>query len=463
MTRPMADIPSGAVPPQTHVQSADERAARGRALRATQPREQQAVWTPPANRRDPVEILIEQGESRLPNLLPLRYARMKVSPFAFFRGGAAVMAEDLAGTPATGLQVQACGDCHLLNFGGFATPERRLVFDLNDFDETAVAPWEWDLKRLATSFIVATLDILDKDARIDLAQSVVRSYRETMARIADTPVLEAWYGGVLLDSEAKAQDIGIGAAALRKAVGFLTHPAIAPLGHGGGAQPRIEDSPPLVFHAPEPEAQAFRAAAEALYADYLNSLYLAPRVLLDRFRLVDVAYKVVGIGSVGTLCGMMLLVSGSGEALYLQFKEATRSVLEARPGSSSFSHHGERVVRGQRVLQAASDILLGYGNGPTGRHIYVRQLRDAKVKPQLETMTPRHFRHYAETCGEVLARAHARTADAVVLSAYLGKSPTLDEAIGAFAHAYAKQTESDHAALQQAIKDGRLPDIAQDS
>jgi uncharacterized protein (DUF2252 family) len=463
MTHAMAELPSGAVPAQTHIQSIDERAARGRALRALQPREQQAIWKAPANRRDPIEILIEQGESRLPNLLPLRYTRMKVSPFAFFRGGAAVMTEDLAGTPATGLQVQACGDCHLLNFGGFATPERRLVFDINDFDETAVAPWEWDLKRLAASFVLATFDILDKDARIDLAQSVVRSYRETMARIADTPVLEAWYGGLLLDSEAKAQDIGIGAASLRKAVGFLTHPAIVPLGHGDGPQPRIKDSPPLVFHAPEPDAPAFRAAAEAMYADYLNSLYLAPRVLLARFRLVDVAYKVVGIGSVGTMCGVMLLVSGSGEALYLQFKEATCSVLEAHAGSSPFRHHGERVVRGQRLLQAASDFLLGYGDGPTGRHIYVRQLRDAKVKPQLETMTPKHFRRYAEACGEVLARAHARTADAVVLSAYLGKSTILDEAIGAFAHAYAKQTESDHGALQQAIKAGRLPDAAQDS
>jgi len=463
MTAAMAELPPGAVPVQTHIESVDERASRGRALRTLRPRSEQAAFEPSARRRDPVEILIEQGESRLPNLLPLRYTRMKVSPFAFFRGGAAVMTADLAGTPATGLQVQACGDCHLLNFGGFATPERRLVFDINDFDETSVAPWEWDLKRLATSFVLATLDILDKDGRIDLAESVARGYRETMARIADTPLLEAWYGGVLLDSETRAQDIGIGAAALRKAVGFLTHPAIVPLGHGGGPQPRIQDSPPLVFHAPEAEAQAFRLGAEVMYADYLNSLYLAPRVLLERFRLADVAYKVVGVGSVGTLSGVLLLLSGNGEALYLQFKEATRSVLEPHAGSSPFGHHGERVVRGQRLLQAASDILLGYGNGPTGRHIYVRQLRDAKVKPQLETMTPRHFRRYAETCGEVLARAHARTADAVVLSAYMGKSTTLDEAIGAFAQSYARQTESDHSALQQAIKAGRLPDAAQDS
>lgn len=452
-----------AVPEQSHILPIADRIARGRALRERQPRANHAVWSPAANRRDPVEILIEQGASRLPGLLPLRYSRMKVSPFAFFRGGAAVMTADLAGTAASGLRVQACGDCHLLNFGGFATPERRLVFDINDFDETAVAPWEWDLKRLATSFVLATLDILDKEARIDLAQTVARSYRETMARIAGLPVLEAWYGGLVLDSESKAQDIGIGAASLRKAVGFLTHPAIVSLGHGDGPQPRIEDSPPLIFHAPELEAQAFRAAAESMYAGYLSSLYLAPRVLLERFRLVDVAYKVVGVGSVGTLCGVMLLLSGSREALYLQFKEAARSVLEAHAGASPFGHSGERVVRGQRLLQAASDSLLGYGDGPTGRHIYFRQLRDAKVKPQLETMLPKHFRHYADTCGEVLARAHARTADAVVLSAYLGKSSAIDEAIGSFAHAYAKQTESDHAVLLQAIKAGRLPDAAQDS
>lgn len=452
-----------AVPQQTHILPIADRIERGRALRERQPRESHAFWKPAANRRDPVDILIEQGGSRLPDLLPLRYSRMKVSPFAFFRGGAAVMTADLAGTSASGLRVQACGDCHLLNFGGFATPERRLVFDINDFDETAVAPWEWDLKRLAASFVLATLDILAKDARIDLAQTVARSYRETMARIAEVPVLEAWYGGLMLDSESKAQDIGIGAASLRKAVGFLTHPAIVAMGHGGGPQPRIKDSSPLVFHARESEAQAFRAAAESMYAGYLNSLYLAPRVLLERFRLVDVAYKVVGVGSVGTMCGVMLLLSGSGEALYLQFKEAARSVLEAHAGASPFRHSGERVVRGQRLLQAASDSLLGYGDGPTGRHIYFRQLRDAKVKPQLETMLPKHFRHYAETCGEVLARAHARTGDAVVLSAYLGKSAAADEAIGSFALAYAKQTESDHAVLLQAIKAGRLPDTAQDS
>jgi uncharacterized protein (DUF2252 family) len=459
----MNDTIAGALPPQTHTQSIDERAVHGRALREQARRRDHAEWNARKSRRDPVEILIEQGESRLPNLLPLRYSRMKTSPFAFLRGGAAVMTEDLARTPATGLTVQAGGDCHLLNFGGFATPERRLVFDINDFDETAVGPWEWDLKRLATSFVVATLDILDKDGRIDLAQTVARRYRETMASIAETPVLDSWYRGMVLDTEDKAAAIGVGAAALRKAVGFLTHAPIVSLSHRSGPEPRIDDAPPLVYHPGASDAAAFYAATKTMLRGYRASLTPERQTLLDRYRLADAAYKVVGVGSVGTLCGVLLMVSGSGEALYLQFKEATRSVFEAYAGASPYQHHGERVVRGQRLLQAASDILLGFAKGPTGRHIYVRQLRDAKIKPQLETMTPKHFQRYAETCGEVLARAHARTADAVVLSAYLGNNTTFDEAIGSFAHAYAKQTEEDHAALLKAVKDGRLPTADQDS
>jgi len=459
----MTDTLTGALPPQTHTQSIDERAAQGRALRDHVRRRDQGEWKAHKKRRDPIEILIEQGESRLPNLLPLRYSRMKTSPFAFLRGGAAVMTEDLAAMPSTGLTVQSGGDCHLLNFGGFATPERHLVFDINDFDETAVGPWEWDLKRLATSFVVATLDILDKDTRIGLAQTVARRYRETMADIAALPVLDSWYRGMLIESQDKAAAIGVGAASLRKAVNFLTHAPIVSLSHGSGPEPRIIDTPPLVYHPAESDAAAFNAAIRTMLKGYRASLTPERQTLLDRYRMADAAFKVVGVGSVGTLCGVLLMVSGSGEALYLQFKEATRSVFEAHAGASPYQHHGERVVRGQRLLQAASDILLGFAKGPTGRHIYVRQLRDAKIKPQLETMTSKHFQRYAETCGEVLARAHARTADAVVLSAYLGNNDTFDEAIGAFAQAYAKQTEADHGTLLKAIQDGRLPTADQDS
>ncbi|MFI4998954.1 MAG: DUF2252 domain-containing protein [Reyranellales bacterium] len=460
----MVETHAGALPSQTHTLPIEERIARGRALRDRCLRKDHAAWSAPVERRDPIEILIEQGQSRLPNLLPLRYARMKASPFAFLRGAAAVMAADLASTPATGAVVQAAGDCHCLNFGGFATPERRLAFDINDFDETAIAPWEWDLKRLAASFAVATRDQLDKAARAALAAIVARAYRETMAKVAGMPVLDAWYRALTIDNEDEAEALGIGARDLRKADNVLKHAALLiSIKHSGGATPHIEDEPPLVYHPSPADAPAFQAAVAAMLADYSASLIPERRTLLERYRLADAAYKVVGVGAVGTLCGVLLMVSGDGEALYLQFKEATRSVLEAHAGPSPYAHHGERVVRGQRLLQAAGDILLGFATGPTGRHIYARQLRDAKIKPQLETMSPKNFRRYAATCGEVLARAHSRTADAVVLSAYLGKGTSFDEAIGAFALAYARQTEIDYAALLEAVKSGRLPAADQDS
>jgi uncharacterized protein (DUF2252 family) len=455
---------SGAVPSQTHTLPHDERVARGRALRDRGPRKSHAAWSAPAGRRDPIEILIEQGADRLQNLLPLRYARMKASPFAFLRGSAAIMAADLADTPSTGLLVQAAGDCHCLNFGGFATPERRLAFDINDFDETAVAPWEWDLKRLATSFAVAARDRLDKASRTELAALTARAYRETMAEIAALPVLDAWYRRVTIDDDATASATGVDAQALRKADKALVHAvAMVSIGHSDGAAPRIKDMPPLVYHPDTAHAADFRAAVEAMLADYAATLIPERRALFQRYRLADAAYKVVGVGSVGTLCGVLLMISGEREALYLQFKEAARSVLEAQAGPSPYAHHGERVVRGQRLLQAASDIFLGFATGPTGRHMYVRQLRDAKVQPRIEAMSARTMRRYAAICGEVLARAHARTGDAVVLSAHLGKGPSFDEAIGAFAVRYARQTELDHAALLQAVKDGRLPDAGQDS
>ena len=294
---------------------------------------------------------------------------------------------------------------------------------------------------------------------------MARSYRETMAEIAAMPVLDAWYRALNIDDETTAEAIGIGARAVRKAGTARMHPVeIAAIGHRAGSAPRIDDDPEHgVYHPAPADAAAFRAAVEAGLVDYAESLTPERRTLLQRYRLADAAYKVVGVGAVGTLCGVLLMVSGDGEALYLQFKEATRSVLEAYAGPSPYAHHGERVVRGQRLLQAASDILLGFATGPTGRHLYVRQLRDAKIKPQLETMSPSNFRRYAATCGEVLARAHARTADAVVLSAYLGKSATFDEAIGAFALAYASRPRKDHAALLEAIKVGRLPSAEQDS
>jgi uncharacterized protein (DUF2252 family) len=466
---PMTGQESGRLPPQTHSLSVPERIALGRSLRQRLARRDHAHWKPHDKRRDPIDILIEQGQSRLPDLLPLRYARMKASPFAFLRGAAAVMAADLASTDVSGLRVQAAGDCHCLNFGGFATPERRLAFDINDFDETAVAPFEWDLKRLAASVAVATLDQFDAKAREMLAQAVARAYRATMAKVANHPVLDEWYRALTLDDEQEAQSLGIGDKLLKKADRALRHAVqLIDLRHTGGASPSIEDQLPLVFHPPRNRAAAFRGDVEAMMAEYTTTLTPERQLLLQRYRLADAAYKVVGVGAVGTLCGVVLLVSGDGEELYLQFKEATQSVLEPYAGPSPYSHHGERVVRGQRLIQAASDILLGFAKGPHtpnegARHMYVRQLRDAKVKPVLAEMTARSFLRYAETCGEVLARAHSRTADAVVLSAYLGRREAFDEAIGRFAMAYARQTEQDHDALLKAIKTKRLPDAAGDS
>jgi len=459
----MADVPDP-LPPQTHAQPIKQRAEQGRALREKCKRGDHEGWTAPAHRRDPIDILIEQGKTRLPELLPLRYARMKISPFAFLRGAAAVMASDLSGTPSNGLRVQACGDCHCLNFGGFATPERRLSFDINDFDETSVAPWEWDVKRLATSFVVAALQEFDKATRLDLAQTVARAYREQMAAIATAPVLETWYRVLSLDDTKVAESIGLDPTLVTKADRQLKHrPLLINIEHSGGIDPKLQDKLPDLYHPKPADLTEFQRGVDVMFEQYRESLIPERRVLIERYRFADAAYKVVGVGSVGTLCGVALMVSGDGETLQLQFKEADASVLEAFNQPSPYANHGERVVRGQRLLQAASDILLGFGVGPRGRDFYVRQLRDAKIKPVLDGLPGKNFRRYARTCGEVLARAHARSADAVVMSAYLGNGPSFDEAIGQFALDYAKQTETDHAALLDAIKAGRLPVAPQDS
>src|SRR5690349_2140875 len=411
----MADI-ADPLPFQTHALLVKQREEKGRALRESARRRAHAGWT--VAKRDPIEILIEQDRMRLPELVPLRYARMKASPFAFLRGSAKVMATDLATTPSSGLMVQAAGDCHCLNFGGFATPERRLSFDLNDFDETSVAPWEWDVKRLAASFVVATLQDFDKATRLDLAQTVARAYRGQMAVLAQSPILETWYRVLELDNDKVVESIGLDPAPARKADRELKHrPMLIDIAHSGGATPRLQDKLPDLYHPRPAEAAEFMNAVEELLRQYTQSLIPERRVLIERYRLADAAYKVVGVGSVGTLCGVALMVSGNGETLQLQFKEATASVLEPFSRPSPYANHGERVVRGQRLLQAASDILLGFGTGPRGKDFYVRQLRDAKVKPVLDNLPERNFRRYARTCGDVLARAHARPTDAVGMSA----------------------------------------------
>jgi uncharacterized protein (DUF2252 family) len=450
--------------PQTHTLRKEERIATGKELRKRASRKSHAEWAPPADRPDPVELLIESSQGRIENLIPIRYGRMAASPFAFYRGAAAIMASDLSYTPSTGLRIVICGDCHLLNFGGFATAERRLIFDINDLDEVSIGPWEWDLKRLTASFVIAgrANNFTDADSR-EAALLATQSYRQQMAAYANMTVLQAWYDALdlneiinnMLDKEHKR----FYTKKLQRATDKSAHEKeFAKLAFISGDRPRIIDQPPLIFHTNDIRDNEHRANVERAVADYLTSLSPEKRLVLSRYQLEDVAFKVVGVGSVGTACGIALFVSGSGDSLFLQFKQARQSVLEPYAGTSPYQHAGERVVVGQRVMQAASDMFLGWytGAGELGYHFYVRQLRDVKIKPVVEIMETAELKNYAGLCGRALARAHARSADAAVLSAYMGSGTSFDEALADFSLAYADQNERDHALLLEAIRSGRI-------
>lgn len=438
--------------------SREERLAVGKSLRDKTPRTSHAAWLAPAKRRDPIDILEKSNQDRLPELVPIRYGRMLRSPFTFLRGSAALMAYDIATTPNTGLRVQACGDCHLLNFGLFATPERNLVFDINDFDETLPAPWEWDLKRLATSFVVAAHDQRYSD---DEAQAVavecVRAYREHLRDYSKMSPLEVWYDR--LDAKTliemapdeklrkKREQI---AEKARERVGDQLAPKIAATVAG---RHRLIDQPPVLFHIQEKNVeQRMRDGFEV----YKSSLSDERRVLLERYRLEDFAVKVVGIGSVGTRCMVGLFFSAENHPLLLQIKEACPSVLEPYAGKSNYDNHAQRVVMGQRLMQSSSDIFLGWAKGTRGRDFFVRQLRDMKMSLPIEGATLQQFNIYAEVCGWTLARAHARSGDAATISGYLGKSDRFDQAIGEFAIAYADQNLRDYSALVDAVNSGRV-------
>jgi len=435
------------------------RTEEGRALRARVPRSSHAEWKPGRKRRDPVEIVIESSRGRVPRLVPIRYQRMLQSPFSFFRGAASIMAEDLARTPRSGLRVQACGDSHLLNFGVFATPERRRIFDINDFDETLPAPWEWDVKRLAASMVIAGrhLRFSRRDARA-AAVAAVRSYRRHMAVYAGEPALDAWYARIdavpqlIEDPELRGEY----AHAVRRQKQRDETREHHDLTHRGGRKPRIKSEPPLVYHPGAGDDPRFAGNVEAALRRYRDSLPDERRPLYDRFELCDVAMKVVGVGSVGTVCAVALFLDRNRNPLYLQIKQARASVLEPHAGASRYDNQGERVVVGQRLMQTASDVFLGWTRGDRGRHFYVRQLRDWKVKPALELMRPPNLVRYGEICGWALARAHARTGDAALLSGYLGRNPSFDLAIGRFAVAYAQQNESDYQAFKSAARSGRI-------
>jgi uncharacterized protein (DUF2252 family) len=450
--------------PQTQTKSLEERRALGKALREASPRRAHAAWSVAEDRPDPIDLLIENSRGRLEQLIPIRYGRMAGSPFAFYRGAAAIMAFDLSRTPSSGLNTVVCGDCHLLNFGGFATTERRLIFDINDFDETAIGPWEWDLKRLAASFVIAgrSLGLDAGDCRM-AAVLAVQSYRLRMAEYTGMSVLQVWYDALdlneIIGSMQNKESKRFYQKKLSQATGETAREKeFAKLAFMAGERPRIVDQPPLIFHQADIGEEEIRTRVLKALNRYRLSLLPERRVLIDRYELEDVAVKVVGVGSVGTYCGIALLVSGNGDPLFLQFKQAGNSVLAPYTGLGAVQHQGQRVVIGQRLMQAASDMFLGWytGVGEDRYHFYVRQLRDAKIKPVIEIMDGSQLKNYAGLCGRALARAHARSADPVVLTAYMGKSSALEEALADFSVAYADQNERDHAALLQAIKSSRV-------
>jgi uncharacterized protein (DUF2252 family) len=460
----LPELTKAPVPPQTHILRLDERLAKGKALREIALRKAQAEWKPPADRPDPVDMLIESSKGRLEELIPIRYGRMMVSPFTFYRGAAAIMAYDLAHTPSTGLMVLACGDCHLVNFGGFATAERKVIFDLNDFDEVSIAPWEWDVKRLTASFVVAgrSNGFAPADCR-EAAWLAAQGYRQRMAEYARMPILQVWNDALdlntIIESMADKEMKRFYTKKLASATGQSAHEKeFAKLTFSAGDVPRIVDQPPLVFHYGDQRDREMREAAVKTLAAYRETLIPARRLLLDRFEVVDYAVKVVGVGSVGTFCGILLLMSGNGDPLFLQFKQARQSVLEPYCGTSPFGHSGERIVVGQRVMQAASDMFLGWatGAGAGRRHFFLRQLSDAKIKPVIEIMKPINLKNYARLCGWALARAHARSGDAAVLTGYMGKSTAFEDVLADLSVAYADQNERDHAALLSAIRSGRI-------
>ncbi|MEE1800847.1 MULTISPECIES: DUF2252 domain-containing protein [unclassified Streptomyces] len=433
-----------------------DRAERGRAARKDASRSSHGLWIPGADRLDPLTVLARQATHRVPELVPLRHERMAASPYAFLRGAAAVMAADLAPQPRTGLTVQLCGDAHLLNFGVFAAPDGALFFDLNDFDETLPGPFEWDVKRLAASVVVAALDqgAPASDAR-DAARAAAAAYRTSMRRLARLGELAVWYERIstaALRPLVRAARRGRAEAPASRRRTTLR--AVEELTGTAEGRRRIIHDPPLL----EPVGPLDTAMLRRIFIGYRSTLPEEQRVLLDRFRLVDVARKVTGVGSVGTRCFVVLLEGrDAGDPLLLQIKEAERSVLEPHVQQSVYPHQGRRVVAGQRLLQATGDVFLGWVTGSEGRHFYWRRLRDMKGPAAVEGMAPALLRTYAELCGGALARAHARSGDRIAIAHYLGGSDTFDRALADFALRYADRNRADHAALVAALAADRTP------
>ncbi|MEU9040509.1 MULTISPECIES: DUF2252 domain-containing protein [unclassified Kitasatospora] len=441
-----------------------ERRRRGRAARDRVSRSDHGRWIPAADRPDPLGVLERQGEDRITRLLPIRYGRMAESPFSYLRGAAAVMAADLGAVPDTGLTVQLCGDAHLVNFGVYASPERALLFDVNDFDETYPGPFEWDVKRLAASVAVAARDNGQDEERVRrAARTAVEGYATAMRRLAGLGELDVWYARVdtaqLLPLLGKPRQRKRAEAQFAHARRRTSLQAFGKLTEDRDGRRRIISAPPLI----EPLKKTELRGIGKVFSDYRGTLAESRRVLLDRYRFVDAATKVVGVGSVGTRCFIVLLEGRDGrDPLFLQLKEAGRSVLEdhlppAKVDAEVAPHHGgRRVVTGQHLMQAASDIFLGWTTGPAGRHFYGRQLRDMKGSVEVGDMKPSGLRAYADLCGRTLARAHARTGDRLAIAGYLGSADTFAEAVAEFAVRYADRTEVDHRELVAAVADGRI-------
>jgi uncharacterized protein (DUF2252 family) len=452
---------SGMAPSTSLPANHKDRYDAGKALRKRTPRVQHEKWMPASDRRDPVSLVLESGRGRIHELLPIRYGRMMVSPFTFYRGTADIMAADLAPMPVSGLRAQICGDCHLMNLGGFATAERRLIFDINDFDETLPGPWEWDVKRLAASFVLACRSngFAAPDQR-DAALTCVRSYREHMRKYSGAPALDIWYANVDSSDALASLHKKDARNRLRKRIQKEQErdtegdfPAMAEQKAGGYV---IKENPPLIYHHPLINLESSRDNLQEGLAHYRSSLEDDRKILLDRYHLMDLSLKIVGIGSVGTLCAIALMVAAKKDPLFLQIKEAHPSVLERYAGKSKYADHGERVVNGQRLMQSAGDIFLGWTHGKAGRHFYIRQLRDMKIKPLVDVFDRTTMMDYAALCGWTLARAHARSGDPAMIAGYLGKSDVFDKAITRFAVTYADQAERDHAKFKSAIRRGKI-------
>ncbi|HLK78801.1 MAG TPA: DUF2252 domain-containing protein [Streptosporangiaceae bacterium] len=455
--------------------SSAERAARGKAARAEVPRDRHAVFDPPPDRPDPIGLLEQQARSRVPELVPVRWGRMMVSPFTYYRGAALPMASDLAATPVSGLAVQACGDAHLSNFGLFGSAERRLMFDVNDFDETLPGPWEWDVKRLAASLEVAARDNgFPTKQRREIVMAGVARYRQAMRQFAAMTNLDVWYAHIDInelraefDSQLRTRQRKLVDKGLAKARTRDSMEQLGKLTRIADGRPRIISDPPVLIPIDEllpteKDRLSFRDETTSLIAKYQRTLETDRRYLLQQYEYCDTARKVVGVGSVGTRCWIVLMLGrDDSDPLFLQVKEAEASVLSQFVGASKYANQGQRVVAGQRLMQAAGDIFLGWQHTEVGldgraRDFYVRQLRDWKFSVEIETLRPAGLRMYAEMCGWTLARAHARSGDRIAIAAYLGGSDAFDRAVAQFAAAYADQNERDHQSLVDAVKSGRI-------